>query len=73
MSDDDTLPPDEAHAARLLAGLRESEPPHRQDLAAAVTHHVRWPRQVRHVLVSIGAAAGGIGDGLASIARGRRR
>jgi hypothetical protein len=72
MSDDDQLPPDEAHAARLLAGLRESHVPRGRDLATEVTRHARWQRHVRHVLVSVGAAAGGIGDGLASLARGRR-
>ena len=69
---EDPLTPAEARAAELLADLRESEPPHRRDLAASVTHDARWQRQVRHVLVSLGAAAGGVAGGLAHLARGQR-
>jgi hypothetical protein len=68
----DPLTPAEARAAELLADLREAAPPQRRDLAAAVAHDARWQRQVRHVLVSIGAAAGGVAGGLAHMARGRR-
>jgi hypothetical protein len=69
---EDPLTPAEARAAELLAGLREAEPPHRANLAAAVAHDARWQRQVRHVLVAVGAAAGGVAGGLAHFARGRR-
>ena len=69
---EDPLTPAEARAAELLAGLREAEPPQRGDLAAAVAHEARWQRQVRHVLVSIGGAVGGVAGGLAYMARGRR-
>jgi len=64
----------EARAVALLAELRTDEPEHRRgDLAAAIARHARWQRQVRHVLVSVGAAAGGIGGGLAHLIRGGRR
>jgi len=69
---EDPLTPAEARAADLLADLRDAEPPHRRDLAGAVAHDARWQRHVRHVLVSIGAAAGGVAGGLAHMARGRR-
>lgn len=63
----------EARAAELLAEFGEVEPPHRRDLVASVSRDARWQRQVRHVLVSIGGTAGGIGSGLAWLARGGRR
>jgi hypothetical protein len=69
---EDPLTPDEARAAELLADLREADPPQRRDLAAAVSHDARWQRQIRHLLVSVGAAAGGAAGGLAHLARGRR-
>jgi hypothetical protein len=69
---EDPLTPAEARAAELLADLREAEPPQRRDLAASVVHDARWQRQVRHLLVSIGAAAGGVAGGIAHMARGRR-
>ena len=59
----------EARAGALLSELRAADPPARADLAAAVASHARWQRQVRHVLVSIGAAAGGIGSGLTHLLR----
>ena len=67
----ESLTPAEARAARLLADLRGAEPPQRRDLAATVAHDARWQRQVRHVLVSIGAAANGIAGGLTFLARRR--
>ena len=69
---EDPLTPAEARAAELLAGLREAEPPHGGNLAAAVAHDARWQRQVRHALVSIGAAAGGVAGGITHLVRGRR-
>jgi hypothetical protein len=69
---EDPLTAAEARAAALLADLREAEPPQRRDLAAAVARDARWQRQVRHVLVSVGAAAGGVAGGLAHLARGHR-
>jgi hypothetical protein len=69
---DDPLTPAEARATELLAGLREAESPQHTDLAASVTHSARWQRQVRHALVSIGDAAGGVAGGLAHLVRGRR-
>jgi hypothetical protein len=68
---DESLTPAEARAAGLLADLRTAEPPQHRDLAAAVAHDARWQRQVRHVLVSIGAAANGIAGGLGVLARRR--
>jgi hypothetical protein len=69
---EDPLTPAEARAADLLADLRDAEPPRHRDLVAAVAHDARWQRQVRHVLVSVGAAASGMAGGLAHMARGRR-
>jgi hypothetical protein len=67
-------PEEEARATELLAGLRESEaPPARADLAAVVARRAHWQRGVRHVLVSLGATAGGFATGLAALTRGRRR
>jgi hypothetical protein len=63
----------QARAAALLGELRAAEPPQRGDLPARVAEHARWQRQVRHVLVSIGAAASGAGAGLGFLVRGRRR
>ena len=60
-------------AAELLAELRDADPPQRRDLPASVAHHARWQRQLRHVLVTINGAAGGIGSGLLALARGGRR
>jgi hypothetical protein len=68
---DETLTPAEARAARLLSDLRTAEPPQRGDLAAAVVHDARWQRQVRRVLVSIGATANGIAGGLGHLVRRR--
>jgi hypothetical protein len=59
----------ETRAAELLGELRAADPPARPDLAAAVAGHARWQRHLRHVLVSIGGAAGGIGSGLAHLLR----
>jgi len=61
----------QARAAALLEEFREAEVPEHGDLAASVVHRARWQRQVRHVLVSIGTAAGGIGGGLAHFVRRR--
>jgi hypothetical protein len=61
----------ETRAAALLHELREAELPEHGDLATTVVHRARWQRQVRHVLVSIGAAAGGIGGGLAHLVKRR--
>ena len=69
---DEPLTPAEARAAELLSELREAEPPHRRDLPAVVTRQARWQRQVRHVLVSIGDAAGSAAGGLLHLVRGRR-
>jgi hypothetical protein len=66
------LTPDEARAAALLADLRDAKTPQHQDLAARVAQHAGWQRQVRHVLVAIGEAAGGIAGGLVHFARSRQ-
>jgi hypothetical protein len=59
----------EARAAELLTELRAAAPPHREELASAVVQRARWQRHVRHLLVSVGAAAGGMSSGLAHLLR----
>jgi hypothetical protein len=61
----------EARAAELLGELRSAVPPHRQDLAHAVVRRARWQREVRHVMVAVGAAASSVAGGLAVLARRR--
>jgi hypothetical protein len=61
----------ERRAADLLRELRTATPPARADLAERVAHRARWQRQLRHVLVSIGSAAGGAGHGLVFMLRRR--
>jgi hypothetical protein len=63
----------EARAGALLSELRTAVPPHREDLAAVVVRRARWQREVRHTLVSIGAAAQGAASGLGLLLRGHRR
>ena len=69
---DDPLTPAEAEAARLLAGLRQTQPEVGVDLVASVGRQVRWQRQVRHALVAVGGLAGGIAGGLGALARRRQ-
>jgi hypothetical protein len=63
----------EARAGALLSELRTAVPPHRPDLAAVVVRRARWQREVRHVLVSLNAAVGGVAGGLGFLLRGHRR
>jgi hypothetical protein len=63
----------EARAAALLGELRAAVPAHREDLAQTVARRARWQREVRQVLVAVGAAASGAAGGLGAFVRGHRR
>ena len=61
----------EARAAELLSELRSATPPGGAELTQRVARSAQWQRPLRHVLISLGAAAGSAGQGLAYLVRRR--